>query len=616
MNFDLNIDNYSKSDIENLLDLTFPYNYDTIHERCSIFKKSIEQNTKLDKNLVITIDNFLDNIKLKIVSSLSNSENQLISQTKFENPNLKESNILTMGSTSIIEQQMRTDKSKHPNSMLPPNLSYSISGNEAPGRLNPLYKRNVFKSLTIDSRFRNDYYNTSSSDFLVNLPISFNNVISMKLSSLELPTTYYSISKTLGNSHFYIIIRISSLFCDFINSNLDSICLGIVFEGNIYNISNVSHTYEETSDTYKNKFQLENPIGNIHYISKTNFYGNDGSEITELGISDDSISVSSFINSMFLISLITIPDGNYNHTNMTKEINNSLELIFTNQHIPDATTSPSVPYCLKIFNGIGIYIDIADAGTGSGLTMFASTVSNVSNYAQSSALADNTDNAYSNGYIQIGSTRTPVLLPVGCCRFSLNFAAPLLDKSLVEHGFLNSFNYLKSGNSSPSLLTFGSVLGFRLGEYTSFEDLTKPYTGPSYENSDSINTSISVFKANKNLSEIGCSYVSESFFECAGPRYLFLVVEDFNNNVSDGLFSALNSSILNQNILARISVKGAPFSVLADDSLNVTKPERIYFGPVNLDKLRIQILDEFGRIVNLNNMDFSMELVLNTLYDK
>ena len=63
MNFDLNIDNYSKSDIENLLDLTFPYNYDTIHERCSIFKKSIEQNTKLDKNLVITIDNFLDNIK-------------------------------------------------------------------------------------------------------------------------------------------------------------------------------------------------------------------------------------------------------------------------------------------------------------------------------------------------------------------------------------------------------------------------------------------------------------------------------------------------------------------------------------------------------------------------
>ena len=66
---------------------------------------------------------------------------------------------------------------------------------------------------------------------------------------------------------------------------------------------------------------------------------------------------------MFLISEITIPDGNYNHTNMTKEINNSLELIFTNQNIPDAILSPSRPYCLKIFNAINIYIDIADAGT-------------------------------------------------------------------------------------------------------------------------------------------------------------------------------------------------------------------------------------------------------------
>ena len=97
---------------------------------------------------------------------------------------------------------------------------------------------------------------------------------------------------------------------------------------------------------------------------------------------------------------------------------------------------------------------------------------------------------------------------------------------------------------------------------------------------------------------------------------MFLVVEDFNNNVSDGLFSALNSSLLNQNILARISVKGSPFSVLADDSLNVTKPERIYFGPVTLDKIKIQILDEFGRVVDLHQMDFSMELILNTLYDK
>ena len=43
--------------------------------------------------------------------------------------------------------------------------------------------------------------------------------------------------------------------------------------------------------------------------------------------------------------------------------------------------------------------------------------------------------------------------------------------------------------------------------------------------------------------------------------------------------------------------------------------KRNYFGPVDIQKLHIQILDEFGRILNLNTMDFGLALNLTCLYD-
>ena len=49
-----------------------------------------------------------------------------------------------------------------------------------------------------------------------------------------------------------------------------------------------------------------------------------------------------------------------------------------------------------------------------------------------------------------------------------------------------------------------------------------------------------------------------------------------------------------------------------NDSLNRT---REYFGPVDIQRLSIQLLDEFGRVIDLNNMDWSFVLSFVCLYD-
>jgi hypothetical protein len=92
-------------------------------------------------------------------------------------------------------------------------------------------------------------------------------------------------------------------------------------------------------------------------------------------------------------------------------------------------------------------------------------------------------------------------------------------------------------------------------------------------------------------------------------------VNDYNNNVNNLFYSAFNSSLLNKDILARISLQTSNFSILEQNNLSIVTTPREYFGPVNLQNFQIQLLDEYGRIVNLNNMDFSFCINLITVYD-
>ena len=60
------------------------------------------------------------------------------------------------------------------------------------------------QGITIDSRFRKDYFNSSSSNFSVELPSVQRKVVSLRVAAIELPMTYYALSKSQGNSYMLI----------------------------------------------------------------------------------------------------------------------------------------------------------------------------------------------------------------------------------------------------------------------------------------------------------------------------------------------------------------------------------------------------------------------------
>ena len=115
--------------------------------------------------------------------------------------------------------------------------------------------------------------------------------------------------------------------------------------------------------------------------------------------------------------------------------------------------------------------------------------------------------------------------------------------------------------------------------------------------------------------ENNSSYVSEGIVDTSGTRYLFVVVDDHNNNVDNGFYSAFSSSLLNNNILARISLQSNYFNIFSENNLSLITTPRDYYGPVDIQKLDIQLLDEYGRILNINNMDYSLSIQFKTIYD-
>jgi hypothetical protein len=111
------------------------------------------------------------------------------------------------------------------------------------------------------------------------------------------------------------------------------------------------------------------------------------------------------------------------------------------------------------------------------------------------------------------------------------------------------------------------------------------------------------------------NYIADTIIEPSNIRYLYLVVDDFHNNVNNHFVSAFNKSILGPNILARIPLKGASFSIMYENDYNTVSEPRRYFGPVDIQKLKIQLLDEYGKPVQMNNSDFSFCINLKMLYD-
>jgi hypothetical protein len=116
---------------------------------------------------------------------------------------------------------------------------------------------------------------------------------------------------------------------------------------------------------------------------------------------------------------------------------------------------------------------------------------------------------------------------------------------------------------------------------------------------------------NTNYSITTSNTVSESFVDLNGPRYLYLALEEFNKGNQKSFITPLFNSMINKNIIARISLDNTSRgyqTILPANMFNglLKSDSRNYTGKIDLQKLNIQLLNEIGNPINLNGMDFSL----------
>ena len=112
------------------------------------------------------------------------------------------------------------------------------------------------------------------------------------------------------------------------------------------------------------------------------------------------------------------------------------------------------------------------------------------------------------------------------------------------------------------------------------------------------------------------SYTGEGTIDLAGCKYIFLCINDFKNTTQDVCTILYENSFLRKHILARIPMREGKGAVLFDDPSDKITKKRHYFGPVNIDKLHIQLIDEYGMEIDMNYNDYSFALEFDILYEK
>ena len=104
---------------------------------------------------------------------------------------------------------------------------------------------------------------------------------------------------------------------------------------------------------------------------------------------------------------------------------------------------------------------------------------------------------------------------------------------------------------------------------------------------------------------------SEGLIDMNGPRYLYLAIDEFNKGNQYSFVPPLHSSLINKNIIARISLDksgGYDFGrIIPVNTFNglLISDVRSYTGKIDLLKLNVQLLNENGLVMNLNGLDFS-----------
>jgi hypothetical protein len=194
---DLNINNYSITDLENFFQIkSGKYTSSRVDQREYEIREQLLSSGHINKKFKRDLIAFLEEAKSRLLQTLPQEKppTTIPKNAILDKDQVPRSEELATSRVPLIIER-------------PPTHYINVQTSEYyQGTMNPLNTRTITKYITVDSRFRDRYTQCSSSNFTINLPTRINKVVSMQLTSLELPRGFYNISASYGNNYFFMQI--------------------------------------------------------------------------------------------------------------------------------------------------------------------------------------------------------------------------------------------------------------------------------------------------------------------------------------------------------------------------------------------------------------------------
>ena len=580
-NFNLSIQDYNINELKDLLNLVDPYTLEDIVNHENELREKLLMDPNVSKEKKRGISKFLQTTKAILIK-------------------LKKEEFSSIPTDELIG---------NPNHPVPKRIHNVVEKINAVPRdetvADGVTKNTMHKLLCLDSRFRENYYTTLSTNYTLNLPTTVKNVVSMELSALEFPTSYFQISKSLGNN--YLWLRWSDPVRVILSEYLPKTSQIAPLPTYIFtNPSDICPS--PTTATWKD---------------------------TELGTGPVfPSSISSNFNPEQLWYYIAVPDGNYQREPMMRTLNNQFKI----------ATQPRTAL-IYLFQQLGAYYETTTGLTPGTAPTWVPT-EHLQNFLKGYC-------AYPQVTIDEFSLRTVISYVKGNAEWNPTLCTPTTPADASTYTSLTAENNIKFAYSTDPTLTVSTLLD-RVNDPSCNEWLSvyfnrssmgggaTPYIGEPitpgssrYNGGTTEEPTLDLKTDGGVISNYGwvlgyrlgfyqgaTAYVSEGCYDAWGIKYIYIIVNDFNKNVNNFCIPSYNESLGRTNVLARVStnaVASAEFgngisltnNVNQDNSLK----KRIYFGPVDISRIQLQITDELGRILDLNNMDYSMAVNLICLYD-
>ena len=478
-----------------------------------------------------------------------------------------------------------------------PNLiaTPSIVHEYAKGVINPLERRTLKRIISIDTLFRENHGNTSSADYIWNLPTPINNVLSMKIVSMEFPNMVKMFSNERKNNIFTVnLYNVPQRYIEggftrtvFINHTetviipegfLISSDFQILLSNHFINalppasgtvvadlvdISNVMTYVPRAASAFAPATSSQLVFNGLKYIV---------AEVSDL-------STKTLFRSRETSDTIPpIP--------ITPSPNDPSYRAFAGSYTTNYQYSPN--FWFKLDFNIQDDKSFTDYYKEGGIFIRKITTQDISIDGQIITMMVDPD-PNSNECSSSASARTHMTSK------TLQCFRPKLDPHTG-----------KVTRSNTKMRPLYKNAGWSVGFYKDTYNVDKPYVSQTRFDPNSTYQPL-VFNR----------YVeSESSYGSAVTQYFFLELDDYNRNFTSNTIIAETGggTHLGNNIIARIPLTAPALNTNYTSPSDLIFKQRDYFGPVKIEKLHLRLVDRFGETLDIQNNDYSVAIELTTTY--